>query len=376
MKLFKKIIVLSTMMAILFGMSLAPASAATKPSLSIDGSPISISASYGTPFIDSADRLQVPIRFVSEKLGAKVSWDGNTRTATIDGTIKIKVGSSEISTAYGTVAMDTQAVIKDSRIYVPIRSIANALGYGVTSANQNGVISANIITKVDLTVSAAASLKDALTEVKGLYLAEKPNTKMTINFAGSGTLQQQIEQGANVDLFISASAANMDTLKNKDLLVNSSIKNLLGNKLVMIAPLGSKLPTGSFSIVTDASVAKIALGEPVTVPAGKYAEQVFSYLNILDQVKAKTVYGSDVKQVLNWVETGNVDAGVVYLTDAKISDKVTVIATATEASHKAIVYPAAVIKASKNYTASRDFVNFLTSGKAKAVFNKYGFDVL
>lgn len=376
MKLFKKIIVLSTMMAILFGMSLAPASAATKPSLSIDGSPISISASYGIPFIDSADRLQVPIRFVSEKLGAKVSWDGNTRTATIDGTIKIKVGSSEISTAYGTVAMDTQAIIKDSRIYVPIRSIANALGYGVTSANQNGVISANIITKVELTVSAAASLKDVLTEVKGLYLAEKPHTKMTINFAGSGTLQQQIEQGANVDLFISASAANMDTLKNKNLLVNSSIKNLLGNKLVMIAPQGSKLPTGNFSIVTDGQVAKIALGEPVTVPAGKYAEQVFSYLNILDQVKAKTVYGSDVKQVLNWVETGNVDAGVVYLTDAKISDKVTVIGTATEASHKAIVYPAAVIKASKNYTASRDFVNFLTSGKAKAVFNKYGFDVL
>jgi len=363
------------MTALFFSMSLAPASAAT-PNLSIDGSPVAISAAYGTPYIDSADRLQVPIRAVAEKLGAQVSWDDNSRTATLDGTIKIKVGSSEISTAYGTISMDTQAVIKDGRIYVPVRYVANALGYGITSADQNGVVSAHIITKVDLTVSAAASLKDALTEVKELYLQEKPNTKMTINFAGSGTLQQQIEQGANVDLFISAAAANMDALKNKDLLVNSSIKNLLGNKLVLIAPLGAKTPAGSFSIVTDASVKKIALGEPGTVPAGKYAEQVFTYLNILDQVKAKTVYGSDVKQVLNWVETGNVDAGVVYLTDAKISDKVTVIAAADGAAHNAIVYPAAVIKASKNYTASRDFVNFLTSGKAKAVFNKYGFDVL
>lgn len=375
MQLFKKIIMLSTMTALLFGMSVVPA-ATTTPVISLDGSPVSISASYGTPYIDSADRLQAPLRFVAEKLGAQVSWDDNTRTATLDGTVKIKVGSSEIITAYGTITMDTQAVIKDGRIYVPVRYIANALGYGIASTTQNGVITANIITKVDLTVSAAASLKDALTEVKELYRQEKPNTKMTINFAGSGTLQQQIEQGAKVDLFISAAALNIEALKSKDLLVDSSIKNLLGNKLVLIAPLGAKTPTGSFSIVADASVKKIALGEPGTVPAGKYAEQVFTHLKILDQVKAKTVYGSDVKQVLNWVETGNVDFGVVYLTDARISNKVAVIATANQASHNAIVYPAAVIKASKNYTASRDFVNFLTSSQAKAVFNKYGFDVL
>lgn len=377
MKLLKKMLVLGTMMAVLFGMCLS-ASAAT-PRVTIDGSPISISSSYGTPFIDSNNRMLVPIRVIAEKLGANVVWDGNTKTATIDGTIKIKVGSTEITTSYGTITMNTQAVIKGGRIYVPVRSVTNAMGYGISSTNENGTVSANILTKVDLTVSAAASLKDALTEVKALYAAEKPNTKMNINFGGSGALQQQIEQGANVDLFISAATSNMDTLKTKGLLVDSSIKNLLGNKLVLVAPVGSKLATGSFKIVNDASVKKIALGEPTTVPAGKYAEQVFTYLNILDKVKAKAVYGSDVKQVLNWVETGNVDAGVVYLTDAinpVNPSKVTVIATASEASHKAIVYPAAVIKSSDNYTASRDFVNFLTSAKAKAVFDKYGFDVL
>ncbi len=377
MKLFKKFLLLVTMMAVLFGMSIISASAAVTPIVAIDGSKISISSSYGTPFIDSADRIQVPIRVISEKLGAKVAWDGNTRTATIDGTIKINVGSSEINTAYGTITMDTKAVIKDGRVYIPVRSVANAMGYGVTATNENGAILANITKKVDLTISAAASLKDAMGEVKTLYLEEKPKTNLTINFGGSGALQQQIEQGANVDLFVSASTANMNTLKDKGLLVNSSIKNLLGNKLVLVVPKDSKITSiNSFSAVTDTSIKKIALGEPKTVPAGTYAEQVFTYLNILDKVKAKAVYGQDVKQVLNWVETGNVDAGVVYLTDAKISIKVTTIATASEASHKAIVYPAAIIKSSNNYTASKDFVNFMTSNKAKAVFEKYGFDVL
>lgn len=377
MKLFKKVLVLVTMMSVIFGMSII-ASAAAHPSVTFDGNPISISSSYGTPFIDSANRVQAPIRVIAEKLGAKVSWDQNTQTAIINGTIKIKIGSKEISTAYGTITMDTTAVNKNGRVYVPIRSIANAMGYGVTATNKNGAITADITTKVNLTISAAASLKDALTEVKTLYLAEKPKTTLTINFAGSGALQQQIEQGADVDLFFSAATKNMNTLKDKGFLIDSTVRNLLGNKLVLVAPNDSKVPVNSsFSVVvTDASIKKIALGEPKTVPAGDYAQQVFTFLNIMDKVNEKVVYAQDVRQVLNWVETGNVDAGVVYLTDAKISTKVTVIATASEESHKAIVYPAALIKTTNNYTASRDFLNFLTSDKAKAVFDKYGFNVL
>lgn len=377
MKVFSRILVFFTMMAVLLGISIAPAAASAKASVAIDGNPVSIAASYGTPFIDSANRVQVPIRVISEKLGAKVSWDENTETATINDTIKIKVGSSEITTAYGTITMDTHAVMENGRIYVPVRSIVNAMGYGIAASEGKDAITANILTKVDLTVSAAASLKDAMGEIQKLYKAQKPNTNLTVNFGGSGALQQQIEQGANVDLFISASTDNMNALKDKGLLVNSSIKNILGNKLVLIVPKDLKITSAnSFSAVTDDSIKKIAIGEPKTVPAGAYAEQVFKYLNLSDKVKAKAIYGKDVKQVLNWVETGNVDAGVVYLTDAKISTKVTPIATASEGSHDAIVYPAAVIKSSNNYTASRDFVNFMTSGEAKAVFEKYGFDVL
>ncbi|HRW12695.1 MAG TPA: molybdate ABC transporter substrate-binding protein, partial [Syntrophomonas sp.] len=305
-------------------------------------------------------------------------WDGGSNTATINGTIQIKVGSNEITTSYGTIGMDTTAFIKNGRLYIPVRSVANAMGYGVSAANQNGVVTANITTKVDLTISAAASLKDALTDVQSLYLQEKPKTTLTINFAGSGTLQKQIEQGADVDLFFSAAASNMDVLKTKDLLIDSTIRNVLGNKLVLVVPNDSTVPVNSsFSVVvTDPSVKKVALGEPKTVPAGKYAENVFTFLNILDKVKEKVVYAQDVRQVLNWVETGNVDAGVVYLTDAKISAAVKVIATASEESHTPIVYPAALIKSTNNYTASRDFLNFLTSDKAKAVFDKYGFEVL
>jgi len=375
MKLYRKLFILAVMMTILFGMSIT-ASAASKPIIMFDGNPITISSSYGTPFIDSANRVQVPIRVIAEKLGAKVAWNQSSQTATINGTIKIKIGSNEIITAYGTIVMDTKAVIKNGRIYIPVRSVANAMGYGVTASNQNGTIAVNITTKVDLTISAAASLKDALTEVKALYLKEKPKTNLIINFGGSGALQKQIEQGADVDLFFSASTANMNALKDGGLLIDSTVRNLLGNKLVLVVPSDSKNTINSFADAANASIKKIALGEPSTVPAGVYAEQVFTSLNILDKVKAKAVYGQDVKQVLSWVETGNVDAGVVYLTDAKISNKVKIAAIASETSHKPIVYPAALIKTTNNYTASKDFLNFLTSDKAKAVFDKYGFNVL
>lgn len=376
MKLFKKLLVLSTVTAVILGTSITPSSAATKVSVTIDNAPISISASYGTPFIDSANRTQVPIRVLSEKLGAKVSWNQSTTTATINGTIKVKAGSKVIETAYGNITMDTTAVNKDGRIYVPIRYVGNALGYKITSANQNGVVTANVITKADLTISAAASLKAAMAEIQTLYKAEKPNTTLTVNLGASGTLQQQIEQGADVDLFFSAATKNMTALKDGNLLIDSTVKNLLKNKVVLVVPDDSKATINSFAGVTDPSIKKIALGEPTVVPAGDYAQQVFTYLNILDKVKAKAVYGQDVKQVLTWVETGNVDAGVVYSTDAKISTKVKVIATASDDSHKPIVYPAAVIKTTKNADASKDFLNFLSSDKAHAVFEKYGFTVI
>ncbi|NTV90081.1 MAG: molybdate ABC transporter substrate-binding protein, partial [Clostridiales bacterium] len=214
-----------------------------------------------------------------------------------------------------------------------------------------------------------------MNEIKALYLKEKPNTELSMNFGASGSLQQQIEQGADVDVFFSAATKNMTALKDAGLLIDSTVKNLLGNEVVLVVPTDSKLAVKSFEDVADSSVKSVALGEPKTVPAGQYAEDVFTYLKILDSIKSKAVYAKDVKEVLTWVETGNVDAGVVYSTDAKASKNVKVIAIATSASHKAIVYPAAVIKTTENAEASTDFLNFLSSDSAKAVFTKYGFSI-
>jgi len=227
---------------------------------------------------------------------------------------------------------------------------------------------------VTLTISAAASLKDSLNEIKTLYEAKNTNVKLTINYGSSGTLQQQIEQGADVDIFVSAAAKQMDALASKDLLLKDTRKNILENDVVLIVPKDNTTIT-SFNDLTTDKVKKIALGEAKTVPAGQYAEEVFTKLGTLDKIKTNAVYANDVKQVLSWVETGNADAGIVYTTDAKVSDKVKVVAAAPSDSHSPVIYPASVIKASKKADSAKDFMNFLSDAKAKAVFEKYGFKV-
>lgn len=374
MRSFKKFLALLTAVAVVFGATVVPASAADKVTVAIDGKAISIGASYGNPYIDGSNRTMVPLRVISENLNREVKWDGATKTVTIDGAIEVKIGSDTVKTPYGNISMDTSAVIKGDRAYVPFRYVGEALGYDVEW--KSSAKTANVITKSELTVSAAASLKNALEEIKGMYLKEKPNAKIAITYGGSGTLQQQIEQGAPVDVFLSAATSNMNTLKTKGLLENSTIKNILKNKVVLIAPTASKLEIKAFSDAAGSGVKKIALGEPATVPAGKYAQQVFTYYKNLDAVKAKAVYAKDVTEVLTWVASGNVDLGVVYSTDAKSSSKVKILATAPEASHDPVVYPGAVVKSTDQPVASKDFLNYLTSDKAEVVFEKYGFSVI
>lgn len=230
---------------------------------------------------------------------------------------------------------------------------------------------------VTLTISAAASLTNAMGEIKTLYTKEKPNVTINYNFGASGALQQQIEQGASADLFFSAATKQMNALQKKGLILDNTKVDLLGNTVVLIVKSDSESGISDFKDATSDKIKKIALGEPKTVPVGQYSEEIFTSLSILDKVKAKAVYGSDVKQVLSWVETGNVDAGVVYGTDAKTSEKVKVAALAGKDLYKTpVVYPVAVIKASKNIEDTKTFLKFLSSNKAKEVFAKYGFDFL
>lgn len=223
-----------------------------------------------------------------------------------------------------------------------------------------------------LTIAAAASLKDAMAEISKSYT----KTSLVFTYGSSGALQTQIEQGAPVDIFMSAAEKQMDALDTGKLLLDGTRSDLLANKLVLIVPADSKLGLTGFAGLGEDKVAKVALGEPKSVPAGQYAETVLTSLNILDKVKAKANYGTDVRQVLTWVESGDVDAGVVYATDAKVSTKVKVVAEAPADIAPKITYPVAVLASSKLADDAKDFLAYLKSDEAVKVFEKYGFTVV
>lgn len=222
-----------------------------------------------------------------------------------------------------------------------------------------------------LTISVASSVQDAIVEAENAYERENPGVFFRNNFGSSGTLARQIEQGAPVDAFLSAGVTPMDLLDGQGLLGSGSRSDLLRNSLVLIAPAQSTLQ--SFEQLTSAPVRLIAMGDPGSVPAGQYSKQTLDSLSLYDKLKSKIVLGTDVRQVLTYVETGNADAGFVYASDAQTSGKVRIVAVAPEASHNPIVYPIAEIKGSKNDAVIRGFIAFLRSPTTQAIFARYGF---
>jgi molybdate transport system substrate-binding protein len=227
-----------------------------------------------------------------------------------------------------------------------------------------------------LLVSAAASLKDVLAKVDPLFEQRYPDLKVTYNFGASGVLQRQIEQGAPLDVFISAGKKQLDALESQGLLVTPTRRNLLTNRLVLIAPKRSTLPLEDFQGLTDSTIQKIAVGEPKSVPVGEYTKELFKTLGIMDRLKPKLVLNNSVRSVLAAVESGNVNAGVVYATDVKISGKVRAIATAAENLHSPIVYPVAVLKNSKHIESAKAYVQFLSSPSAQRIFKDAGFGLV
>ena len=238
------------------------------------------------------------------------------------------------------------------------------------------VITTAAVAPVTLNISAAASLTDVLKAINTAFVSQNPNVTLTPSFASSGTLQTQIEQGAPVDVFISAASAQMDNLQKENLLVNETRKDLLNNRVVLVVPNDSALGITSFSDLALDKVKKIAIGDPKSVPAGTYANQAFDELGITVQVQPKEVLGADVRQVLTYVESGNVDAGIVYSTDALTSTKVKVVASAPGDINAKVVYPVAIIKASKDQDAARSYIDFLFASQARSLFEKYGFTLV
>ena len=223
-----------------------------------------------------------------------------------------------------------------------------------------------------LTVSAAASLEHALSPIADAYTRLHPHTKIDFNFGGSGSLARQIEDGAPVDIFLSASPQPMDRLASHGLLLDGTRRDLLHGEIVLIVPRdGADIQ--SFDALTDVRVKLIALGDPASVPAGDYGKQVLTSLGLWSRVQSKLVLAKDVRQVLSYVETGNADAGLVYSTDARESSTVRVAATAPESSHSPVVYPVAILRKTRDAAAARDFVAFLVGPEARAIFVSQGF---
>ena len=227
----------------------------------------------------------------------------------------------------------------------------------------------------DILVLAAASLTDVITELANNYKTET-GTTVTFSFASSGALQTQIEAGSPADIFFSAAQKQMDALQEKDLIDTDTRKDLLENKVVLISPTNSNLNIKSFTDMTNANVTKIGLGEPKSVPVGQYSEEILSNLSILDTVKQKAVYGSDVRNVLSWVRTGEVDCGIVYATDAQIANDINIIAEAPEGTHKKVIYPIAIVKSSANKEEAKKFIDYISNDKAAEAFKNYGFTVI
>lgn len=221
-------------------------------------------------------------------------------------------------------------------------------------------------------IYVAASLKDAMLEIQRVYNKNNPHRSLLFRFGSSGALKQQIENGALIDVFIPAALGPMNELQEKDLLIDDTREELLKNKIVLITAKKSTIDCCLNELVQE-KIKKIAVGNPDTVPAGKYAQDVLKSLGILDGVKSKLVLARDVRRVLKFVETENIDVGIVYRSDAMISDKVRILDQAPDESHLPVVYPVAIMKNSKNKEESKAFIKFLASDKVKAIFKKYGF---
>jgi molybdate transport system substrate-binding protein len=228
----------------------------------------------------------------------------------------------------------------------------------------------------ELTISAAASLNEALIEIKENFENENKNIKILYNIGGSGALKQQILQGAPVDLFLSASHDQFTELIQEGLIDEQKQIDLLGNQLVLITNKENPAQLNGFSDLSNRQVKKIAIGIPESVPAGKYAKQTLQNTGIWEQIQPIVIQTKDVRQVLTYVETGNVDAGIVYMTDVKVSDKVHVVAVAGDQTHDSIIYPAGIINTTSHKKEAEIFLAYLKSKTAKTIFEKFGFIVL
>src|SRR5262245_44687636 len=226
----------------------------------------------------------------------------------------------------------------------------------------------------EMTLSVAISMKDAVEELGRTFTGRQPGVTLRYNFGSSGELQKQIEAGAPIDVFVSAAQRQMDELDEKGLIVKDSRRNFARNVLTIIKPTDSRLDLSKPQDMLDARVGRIVIGNPKTVPVGQYAEESLRALGLWDRLQPKIVLAENVRQALEYVTRGEVDAGFVYTTDAATrTDRVKEAFRPGEETYRPVIYPVAVVASSRQPALSRAFIELLGSAEGQTVLARLGF---
>lgn len=231
--------------------------------------------------------------------------------------------------------------------------------------------STNSSQPIEIHVLTAASMTNAMDELKAMYEKENKDVQIIPNYGSSGQLKTQIDQGAPADVFLSAAVRWMDELDEAQLITERH--DLLRNDLVLITHKDKQLSIESLVDLRSDQVHNISIGLPETVPAGEYAQQALENLALYADLEAKMIFASDVRQVLTYVQTGNVDAGLVYRTDAILVEDVTIMADVDPTLHDDIIYPSGLLSASAVMEEAKEFYRWLRTEEAITIFEKYGF---
>lgn len=226
----------------------------------------------------------------------------------------------------------------------------------------------------ELTLSVAISMKEAVETLGRSFAARQPGVTLRYNFGASGDLQKQIEAGAPIDVFVSAATRQMDDLEQKGLILGDTRRAFARNVLVVVAPADAGRDLTAPADLLDPRVTRVALGNPKTVPAGQYAQESLRALGLWDRLSPKLVFGENVRQVLEYVARGEVDAGFVYATDLIVAGpRVREAFRPGDETYPPVVYPAAVVAGSRQPALARAFVELLTGAEGRAVLQRLGF---
>lgn len=227
----------------------------------------------------------------------------------------------------------------------------------------------------ELNIFAAASLTDSLGEIETNFEKTHEGIDIVLNLASSGSLQKQIQQGAPADVFFSASKKKLESVVESGEIEKQDVVELLKNNLVVVTPDASEYLPSSLNDLDSEFVKKISIAAPDSAPAGRYAKESLENAKLFEKLKEKMVYGKNVRQTLSYVETGEVEAGIVYSSDAAISKEGKIAFEIPEEMHSKIVYPVAAIKNAEDKALADEFVKYLQEDESKEIFVKYGFKI-